>query len=128
MSHQEDFLNLSALKFNSILGVLDSKDCARIKRMIFRVSKGNAWVDFCEISEKLRDGEEDLLDPVSVNLISYFKNAECCFILILIIMIISNKNKRLDKNVFVIIYQGGSLEILKNKIFRICDSFDATRF
>ena len=66
--------------------------------MIFRVTKGNAFIKLEDV-----DWQGDyLMDPKTLT--------------------------PLEKKVFVIIYPGGTLDIIKNKLNRICDSFNCSRY
>lgn len=66
--------------------------------MIFRVTKGNAYTEIADINWE----GDNVIDPVSL--------------------------KAIDKKVFIIVYPGGTMDIIKNKLNRICDSFNCSKF
>ncbi len=46
----EEIKNISSgVRINYITGVIQSEDSLRFKRMIFRITRGNAWTDFADI-------------------------------------------------------------------------------
>lgn len=73
--------------------------------MIFRVSRGNTWTIIKEIEPVVDEKGEikDLIvDPVT--------------------------GERLNKSVFLIVYQGGANDMLRAKLNRIADSFGASKY
>lgn len=65
--------------------------------MIFRVTKGNAWVRSGIIGDDFK-----IIDPTTL--------------------------KPVSKSVVLIVFPGGTMDILKNKLGRVCDSFMVNRF
>ena len=55
--------------FNNIIGTIESEDAERFRRMIFRITKGNAWTDFKEMDL----GLHALVDPLTVILFIYLR-------------------------------------------------------
>ena len=78
---------------NFISGVIKSEDSMRMKRMIFRASRGRAIPTFFDLT-------------------------------------IENKalKTKQEKKIFVILYQGGADDFLVQKILKICDMFNSSRF
>ena len=80
-------------ELNFISGIIRAEDDMRMKRMVFRASRGRAIPTFFDITI------EDKLSQT-----------------------------KLEKKIFNIFIQGGSQNILANKIIQICDIFGASRF
>lgn len=87
-------------KLNYLAGTIELSDEMRFKRMIFRITKGNSWTFFGDYKNKD--------DPQSSQEDEY----------------LSKLSKR---KVFIIVYQGGELEILKTKLNKLCESFGAAK-
>lgn len=49
LSNQVDFINNLVYNLNYLVGVVDRLDAIRFKRMVFRASKGNAWIVMSDI-------------------------------------------------------------------------------
>ena len=49
------------ISLNYLVGVIDKDDSIRFKRIIFRVTKGNAWTDFIPF-----DSVAEIKDPKTV--------------------------------------------------------------
>lgn len=85
---------------NFLAGVIKAEDDLRMKRMIFRLSRGRAI-------------------PTFFDLITENKFA----------VIVRIKQKiRTQKKIFTIFFQGGTENILLNKLIKICDLFGASRY
>jgi V-type H+-transporting ATPase subunit a len=73
---------MSGIKVNYIVGTINTVDTDRFRRMIFRVSKGNAWVNLKNID--LQDLGQNYRDPktVYINIINNKANSngERCFL------------------------------------------------
>ena len=80
-------------ELNFISGIIRAEDDMRMKRMIFRASRGRALPTFFDLTM------EDKLSQTKV-----------------------------EKKIFNIFIQGGTQNILANKILNICDLFGASRF
>lgn len=57
--------------FKRLAGIIDKEDITRFKRMIFRVTRGNALTVFYDVEEQLRDPKTDLVLQKSVFFILY---------------------------------------------------------
>ena len=80
-------------ELNFISGIIRAEDDMRMKRMIFRASRGRALPTFFDLTM------ED-----------------------------SKTQTKIEKKIFNIFIQGGTENILANKIIQICDLFGASRF
>ena len=80
-------------ELNFISGIIKAEDDMRMKRMIFRASRGRAIPTFFDLTI------EDKLNQTKV-----------------------------EKKIFNIFLQGGTQNVLAQKIIQICDIFDASRF
>ena len=80
-------------ELNFISGIIRAEDDMRMKRMIFRASRGRAIPTFFDLTM------EDKLSQTKV-----------------------------EKKIFNIFIQGGTQNVLANKIIQICDIFGASRF
>jgi V-type H+-transporting ATPase subunit a len=80
-------------ELNFISGIIKAEDDMRMKRMIFRASRGRAIPTFFDLTM------EDKLSQTKV-----------------------------EKKIFNIFIQGGTQNVLANKIIQICDIFGASRF
>nr|QBH22568.1 V-type proton ATPase subunit a [Philasterides dicentrarchi] len=88
----------NASQMSSIVGLIDASEALRFQRMVFRVTKGNTYSEIKDI-----DWQDDpIIDPQTL--------------------------LPLDKKVFIIIYPRSSMDIIKNKLNRICDSFNCSKF
>ncbi len=80
-------------ELNFISGIIKAEDDMRMKRMIFRASRGRAIPTFFDLTM------EDKLSQTKI-----------------------------EKKIFNIFIQGGTQNVLANKIIQICDIFGASRF
>lgn len=101
-SFLEEGLNQSGINF--IAGTIKAEDDLRMKRMVFRISKGRAVANFW-----------DLEDQVLAATHNDNKIKE------------KNKNS-LKKKIFTIIFQSGVENVLQMKILKVCDIFLASRY
>lgn len=104
----------STSNLNFILGVVSTDLEFKMKRVIYRVSRGHAITRFYDFNI---NGEEYLItssmrerDYSTVN-----KNSEALI-------------KNPDKKIFTVIFTGGEENILLKKIVKICDYFQANRY
>ncbi|CAD8156140.1 unnamed protein product [Paramecium pentaurelia] len=93
---------------NYLVGVVDRLEANRFKRMVFRASKGNAWIVLSDIEYSRIDASLE-----SVNLDSDKSAA---------------KNLEKQRTVFLIVYTGGGQDFLRAKLNKICDSFNCAKF
>jgi V-type H+-transporting ATPase subunit a len=110
--NQNSFLDESLYQsgLNFIAGVIKAEDDMKMKRIIFRVSRGRAVATFWDL-------ENHILDNNLHNLMSPSKTNE--------------KNKQtptIKKKIFTIFFQTGAENILQMKILKICDLFNASRY
>ena len=90
--------NVSYIHFQSkllfIIGVVDAVNELKMKRMIFRVSRATAYVNFSDIN---------------INVEKLINN--------------NKKSFKISKKLFIIFYPSDGREILRNKLIKICDLF-----
>jgi V-type H+-transporting ATPase subunit a len=90
--------NVSYIHFQSkllfIIGVVDAVNELKMKRMIFRVSRATAYVNFSDIN---------------INVEKLINN--------------NKKSFKISKKIFIIFYPSDGREILRNKLIKICDLF-----
>ncbi len=55
------------VKFNQMAGIIDKEDEQRFKRIVFRVTKGNAWLNVEDIDDNLLLGNERIVNVENVN-------------------------------------------------------------
>ena len=92
--------NINALSF--IIGVVKAEDDLKMKRMIFRGSKGTAIANFFNFDQ-----------PNTSNTSSHKVNDD---------------DNNILKKIFVIFYPSDGKEVLRNKLLHICDIFNASRY
>lgn len=95
--HIDDSLKNVHLSY--LTGVINKLDTLTFKRLVFRSTKGNAFT-FIE------DVQEDMLTLLGKQ---------------------NQKEKALEKSIFLLIFQGGSESFMKKKLVKICESFQAIR-
>jgi V-type H+-transporting ATPase subunit a len=54
------------VKFNQMAGIIDKEDEQRFKRIIFRVTKGNVWLNLEDVDENLLLPNEQILNVENV--------------------------------------------------------------
>lgn len=91
------------IRFNYMAGVIDTADAQRFKRILFRVTRGMTWTTLIDIQrpQSALEDRGQLIEGVSGHVA--------------------------NKTVFLIVYQGGSYEMMRNKLNKICDSFGASK-
>ncbi|CAD8142676.1 unnamed protein product [Paramecium pentaurelia] len=97
---QLDYIKLlqGSIKFNYLVSVINKEDKIRFKRIIFRITKGNVWMNIMDIDNY------EIIDT-------------------------TNNNLRLLKSVFVVVYPGGGgSNLITNKLHKICESFQITKY
>jgi hypothetical protein len=88
-----------------LAGVIDKADALRFKRILFRVTRGMTWTTLIDIERPANMREREDLSH----------------------LLESSEGQTLNKTVFLIVYQGGAYEMMKNKLNKICDSFGASK-
>lgn len=101
-----DNLARGNIRFSYLAGVINREDSLRFKRILFRVTRGMAWTTLLDISKPANIEKEG-------SNMSYFKEG------------VDVEVK--EKTVFLIVYQGGALDMMKAKLNRVCDSFGASK-
>lgn len=97
---------IRSLKFCYICGVLNTEVADRFRRMVFRMTRGNAFVDITSIEPKQKpDGTYDEEHVV-----------------------LDEKNVPISKSIFFIAYQNSSIGIITKKFNKICEAFDVTKY
>ena len=80
-----------------IIGVAHAEDDIKMKRMIFRASRGTAIASFFDIEDEKKKEKK-------------------------------NTSTKIEKKIFVIFYPSEGKEILRGKLLKICDIFNASRY
>jgi V-type H+-transporting ATPase subunit a len=88
---------------NFIAGVIKAEDDLRMKRMIFRISRGRAIPTFFDLVNENRLG---------INV----RN------------VVNPQKPQIAKKIFTIFFQGGNEGTLMQKLIKVCDIFSASRF
>ncbi|CAD8150157.1 unnamed protein product [Paramecium octaurelia] len=92
------------LKFGQIIGVIDKEEEVRFKRIIFRVTKGNAWVQIKDLNNEQIDN-------------SMRKSFH-----------LNQNNASQPRCLFVIVYPGAEeSSSFRMKLMKVCDSFNRQR-
>jgi len=104
-----DFLARGNIRFSYLAGVINREDAGRFKKILFRVTRGMA---FTSISDIIKPKLVEKKDTQAQQ--TYFKDQ------------IGAENK--DKSVFLIVYQGGAMDMMKGRLNRICESFGASKY
>jgi len=106
-----DFLAKGNIRFSYLAGVINREDSLRFKKILFRVTRGMAWTALMDIAKPKVPEKEQAANP---NVNNYFKEG--------------TTTEVKEKTVFLIVYQGGSFDMMKGKLNRICESFGASRY
>lgn len=93
--------NQMSSDLNLLAGVVNADDEMRLKRMVFRISKGRAISTFWNL-----DYIRNQVNPHSI----------------------TSKEKDHTKKIFAIFFQGGTENVLQMKILKILDIFQASRY
>lgn len=96
------FVNNSRdLRFNYLAGVINTEDKERFRRILFRVTRGMTWtaLEDIETDPKEEQADKNLAPDTKVN-----------------------------KTVFLIVYQGGAYDMMRGKLNKVCDSFSASKY
>jgi V-type H+-transporting ATPase subunit a len=56
-----------SVRFNQLVGVIKKEDEVRFKRIVFRVTKGNIWINMVDIDQSMLLGNEQIVDPKDVH-------------------------------------------------------------
>jgi V-type H+-transporting ATPase subunit a len=106
---ETDFLARGNIRFSYLAGVINREDAGRFKKILFRVTRGMAFTSITDIIKpKLTEKKDTQVQS------TYFKEG------------ISTETK--DKSVFLIVYQGGALDMMRGRLNRICESFGASKY
>lgn len=99
------FAGPSGLELSYLAGIVSQEDAQSFKRMVFRVTRGTAWTLMGNI-EYDEDEEGNLIQP----------------------LIDPKTNEVIKRSVFLIVYRGGAFDMLKNKLNRIADAYNAQKY
>ncbi|CAD8075273.1 unnamed protein product [Paramecium primaurelia] len=92
------------LKFGQLIGVIEKEEEVRFKRIIFRVTKGNAWVQIKDLNNQEIDNSMRQSFHLNQN------------------------NTSSPRCLYVIVYPGADeSSSLKMKLLKVCDSFNRQR-
>lgn len=105
--HGKDYDDIKAfqmnVKFNQIVGVISKPDEIRFKRTVFRVTKGNVWINMVDIDEEVLQAKDKIID--------------------------AKDQHKIIRVVFVVVYPGGfGSNIIKNKLRKICEAFGTANY
>ncbi|CAD8083665.1 unnamed protein product [Paramecium sonneborni] len=90
------------LKFGQLIGVIDKEDENRFKRIMFRITKGNAWVNIVDLLPEKQ--HHQIKNQIDLNRVSQ------------------------PRCLYVIIYPGmNDQSTMKQKLLKVCDSFCKNR-
>ena len=98
----------SSISIKQVAGVVDSEEVSRLRKLIFRVTKGKSYIYTQQIEQP--EGDENLARQVDTLIEQTAKSWQ--------------KNK--PKSVYIIIYWSGVH--IRDKLVRICESFTGSRF
>ncbi len=93
------------IRFTYLAGVIDKEDSLRFKRILFRMTRGMVWTTLMDIDRPQTEAEKNDFDHL-----------------------IDTSSEAKLKTVFLIVYQGGSHEMMAKKLNKICDSFGASKY
>ena len=97
--------NQDNIRFTYLAGVIDKEDSLRFKRILFRVTRGMVWTTLIDIERPQNEAEKTDYDHL-----------------------MDTTHEKKHKTIFLIIYQGGSYDMLAGKLNKICDSFGASKY
>lgn len=80
-------------------GVVSKEEAQRFKKTVFRVTRGNNWTYMNDINIKLPNYDDT-----------------------------DKKGTEVTKTAFIVFFQGGEHDIIKNKLSKICDAFGTSKF
>ncbi|CAD8069646.1 unnamed protein product [Paramecium primaurelia] len=90
------------LKFGQLIGVIDKEDETRFKRIMFRITKGNAWVNIVDLLPEKQ--HHQIKTQIDLNRPSQ------------------------PRCLYVVVYPGmNDQSTLKQKLLKVCDSFSKNR-
>lgn len=96
-----DYVSNRDVRFNYLAGVIATEDKERFRRILFRVTRGMAWTALEDIEPEQQNAQIERS------------------------MTEAEKQKR---TVFLIVYQGGSFDMMRSKLNKVCDSFQASKY
>ena len=120
----------SSVNLNFMAGVVKAADELKMKRMIFRVSRGRAITTFYDLTID----KEEYLFTTSIRQRGFSfadkdKNNNLKTLATTIrIKEFDDSSKETRKKIFNIIFQGGEENILLGKILKVCEIFQASRY
>ena len=131
-SHINNDLNINNISINSnnngvnnnkilfLIGITNAENEMKMKRSIFRASRGNAISNFFNISESIEQMMKDILvnDQEEFNQ-NNIKNLD-------LTLFYSNDDFKNKKKIFLIFYPFDGKDFLKNKLIKICDIFNSS--
>jgi len=100
-----DYVASKDIKFNYLAGVINKEDSLRFKRILFRVTRGMTWTTLVDIEKAENEAEQEDLNHL-----------------------MGSPTDTQQKTVFLIVYQGGSYDMMRGKLNKICDSFGASKY
>jgi len=100
-----NFRSSENIKFTYLAGVINKEDSLRFKRILFRVTRGMTWTTLMDIERPRNEAERTDFDHL-----------------------IDTTSEAKQKAVFLIVYQGGSHEMMAKKLNKVCDSFGAAKY
>jgi len=100
-----NFRSTENIRFTYLAGVINKEDSLRFKRILFRVTRGMTWTTLMDIDRPRNENERSDFDHL-----------------------IDTSSETKQKTVFLIVYQGGSHEMMAKKLNKICDSFGASKY
>nr|CAI43262.1 V-ATPase a subunit 6_2 isotype of the V0 sector [Paramecium tetraurelia] len=90
------------LKFGQLIGVIDKEDETRFKRIMFRITKGNAWVNIVDLLPEKQ--HHQIKTQIDLN------------------------RAQQPRCLYVVVYPGmNDQSTLKQKLLKVCDSFAKNR-
>ena len=127
----DDGIKSSATNLNFMAGVVQTNEELKMKRMIFRISRGRAITTFYNLSID----KEEYLFTTSIRQRGFsFAEGPNAFqskstgVQMINIRPIESEYNDSQKKIFNIIFQGGEENVLLGKILKVCEIFQASRY
>ena len=123
-----EFTNSLGSNLNFITGVILNENEMKMKRMIFRISRGRAIPSFYSL--EINNNEYYLTSTVRQRGINIDENNSINRLQKLSSLIQRKdiRNVNTQKKIFTIIFTGGEENILLQKILKVCEVFQASRY
>ena len=131
-SNEEDMIKTNTLSNLVVLaGTIPVENELKMKRMIFRISRGNAITAFYDL--EISKDEYLLTSTVRKRGFSYANKKKNVLIEKdenILASFVHNENRSVNtkKKIFSIFFAGGEENVLLQKILRVCEIFQASRF